>query len=299
MYYYDVYSLRVESNIRIPEFPPADKGDVDLKILRGERFKNNKSIRDFVDSVSNEDHCNLDERIIHSKNHSISRVSKQRVIIHPFEHIKDDQIRLPLLGVVPSVVQALRGKVSLHASAVEIEGKAVGFLGDKGQGKSTLCADLVKAGHKLITDDALIISKGDDGKLKVYPGPYGIKLWPDASKRLGIPVDELNPVFNGSHRHIWRPDYARCNHEVELGCLIFLEDGNKIHSECITNKVAIKSLMENEIRFRLKMRQRKGDVQQLMGGLLDLCRDVDVQRLHRPRSTVYSDEVVKHLKAGM
>ncbi len=51
----------------------------------------------------------------------------------------------------------LRGALVLHASAVDIGGRALAFVGRSGMGKSTVAALMCGAGARLITDDVLRI----------------------------------------------------------------------------------------------------------------------------------------------
>ena len=58
-------------------------------------------------------------------------------------------------GLLVSVLLALRGEFALHASTVEVDGRAVAFIGESGMGKSTLAAMACATGAKLVTDDLL------------------------------------------------------------------------------------------------------------------------------------------------
>ena len=50
-----------------------------------------------------------------------------------------------------------RHMMTLHASAVEVGGGVVAFVGYKGAGKSTTAASLFAQGHPLVTDDLLVM----------------------------------------------------------------------------------------------------------------------------------------------
>ena len=67
--------------------------------------------------------------------------------------------------------------------------KAIAFVGDSGYGKSTLAAAFLAAGHRLLTDDVLVLKKGDGGEFYAYPGPRRIKLVPEIAERFlrGLP----------------------------------------------------------------------------------------------------------------
>ena len=64
-------------------------------------------------------------------------------------------VPLFLCGTVLSFVLTVAGRCVLHASSVEVDGKALAFVGQAGRGKSTVAAMLAAAGAPLITDDVL------------------------------------------------------------------------------------------------------------------------------------------------
>jgi len=62
---------------------------------------------------------------------------------------------------------------TLHASAVEISGRAVLILGPSGSGKSALALDLMSRGASLIADDRTVVSRVAD--VPVASAPDGIR----------------------------------------------------------------------------------------------------------------------------
>lgn len=64
----------------------------------------------------------------------------------------------------------------LHATAVLTDRGVVAFLGNSGDGKSTLAALLVRHGCKLVTDDMLVLVRERRGWL-AQPGPPRLKLY--------------------------------------------------------------------------------------------------------------------------
>jgi hypothetical protein len=64
--------------------------------------------------------------------------------------------RLVLAQVLP-LAAVLHGMEILHASAVEVAGRAVAFLGGSGVGKTTVAARIVARGARLVTDDVLAV----------------------------------------------------------------------------------------------------------------------------------------------
>jgi len=91
-----------------------------------------------------------------------------------------EPIHTYLLGQALSFALIKQGFEPLHATAVNVDGGAVAFLGESGYGKSSLGAAFVQAGHQILTDDLLVLSERD-GRFTAYPGPPRIKLYPEVA----------------------------------------------------------------------------------------------------------------------
>lgn len=70
---------------------------------------------------------------------------------------------------------ALRGDLVLHASAVEVGGRAVLFCGPTLRGKSTLARALGESGCRVLGEDGIAISLGEDGPV-AFPGARGVRM---------------------------------------------------------------------------------------------------------------------------
>lgn len=101
---------------------------------------------------------------------------------HAPENASLDAARLDVTGRVLALALHAGGDLCFHASAVAIGGAAVGFLGAKGMGKSTLAWALVRAGARLLTDDTLRVRPGSPAI--AYPGVHELRLRPDVATRL-------------------------------------------------------------------------------------------------------------------
>lgn len=80
------------------------------------------------------------------------------------------------------------GGLFLHGSAVSIHGRAIAFLGESGDGKTTLAGAFAKAGHPFLTEDVIeLVAQGEDYWLQ--PKPSGLRLYPDSAHWLtGAPA---------------------------------------------------------------------------------------------------------------
>jgi len=88
-----------------------------------------------------------------------------------------------LMGPVMGYVLRRRGIVSLHASAVSIDGRAIALVGEAGAGKSTTAAAFATLGYGILSDDLVPLDDRKDGFLAL-PGYPRINLWPDSVRAL-------------------------------------------------------------------------------------------------------------------
>ncbi len=107
----------------------------------------------------------------------------QRIACRELNGASRESFQTYLMGQVLSFVLLRQGIEPLHATTVVIDGEAVAFLGDCGYGKSTFGAAFLQAGHRLLTDDLLILKQAGD-RFVAHPGPPRIKLFPEVARAL-------------------------------------------------------------------------------------------------------------------
>jgi hypothetical protein len=102
-----------------------------------------------------------------------------------------------MLGQALSFALIKQGFEPLHATVVLVDGQAVAFLGECGRGKSSIAAAFLQAGHRLLTDDQLVLTN-HDRVWTAHPGPPRIKLFPEIAERFlgaraaGTPITHLS-----------------------------------------------------------------------------------------------------------
>jgi hypothetical protein len=74
-----------------------------------------------------------------------------------------------LVGRILPWASVLRGLEPFHASAVDIDGRAVAIVGHSGAGKTSLALQLTARGAGFVTDDVLAVDE-QDGVLRAHPG---------------------------------------------------------------------------------------------------------------------------------
>src|SRR5258706_15551161 len=105
------------------------------------------------------------------------------IVYGPLGDASEESIQTYLLGQVLSYALTKQGHEPLHATVVVLGGRAIGFLGESGMGKSTLAAAFLKTGASLLTDDLRRLAPDGEGYL-AFPGPPRTKLLPHAAEEL-------------------------------------------------------------------------------------------------------------------
>lgn len=115
----------------------------------------------------------------------------QRVTVQPVLPEDAPDICVFLLGTILGILCFQRGVLPLHASAVEIGGKALLLSGNSGAGKSTLAAAISARGHRLLSDDLCALEVRDGQPPKLHPAFPCLKLWRDSAEQLQVAVEGL------------------------------------------------------------------------------------------------------------
>ena len=101
------------------------------------------------------------------------------------------------LGPVLGFVLRRRNITCLHASGVEIQGRAVCFCGDAGYGKSTTAAALALRGLPVLAEDIVVLEESG-GEICAVPGYPRVCLWPESVGMLfgrDDALPQLTPVW--------------------------------------------------------------------------------------------------------
>ncbi len=117
-----------------------------------------------------------------------------RIVGQPLGQPDIDLVELRFLGPVLSYWLERRGIPALHASAVEVNGRAIAFLSRHGGGKTGLAAAMMQAGHSLLTDDVLPVEEGS-GVFHARPGYPQMRMWPDEAAYFVARAEELPLVL--------------------------------------------------------------------------------------------------------
>ena len=284
MYFYKTYGLNIHSTLPLPELVPATEteadvvikfGKIDRSLLKINRlgfyfYMTAESVYFFWDNVGA----------------FLIRNGKE-IVIDPYSGVEERLLRLPLLGAVLAVLLHQRGFLSLHASAVEINGGAVVFLGGRGWGKSTLAATLYARGHQLIADDLVGLDIGSTRHPMVLPGFPQLKLLPEAAaSALGDDPETLPRVAIGYEKRARRGIDRFSDKSLPLKGIYELSKGSDLELKPLQPQEAIIQVIANSYIARVasQLLQGRGRTSSHFLQCTSLINNVPVYRIERPQS---------------
>ncbi len=134
----------------------------------------------------------------------------------------DMYLRTYLLGFGLSMLCLQRNIMTIHCSALVIDGKAYLIAGESGSGKSTISSILLKSTNLFLADDVTAIIPEDDGSIYAHPAfPYQ-KLCRDAALNQGYSLDELIYIDEEKDKFLVPCKDLFCYNKVPVGGLIYL-----------------------------------------------------------------------------
>jgi hypothetical protein len=139
-----------------------------------------------------------------------------------------EEVAIFLLGTVFGILLHQREQIVLHASAVQVNGKAVLFCGPSGAGKSTLAAALAQRGYPLVTDDFCTLAAAGSGAPLVHPDGRKLKLWAQAIERLDLAQHRGERVRRSLEKFYVEPGEA-FSEPLALGAVYALREARPPH----------------------------------------------------------------------
>jgi hypothetical protein len=222
--------------------------------------------------------------------------SGAHVYSRPLAGATDEAFHTYLLNQVLSFALLCRGVEPLHSTSVVVDGHAVAFLGDCGYGKSSLGAAFLAAGHRLLTDDLLVVDERPSGWVG-HPGPSRMKLFPEMADHFFGPGAARVPMNGGTPKAVLRiPEAAMHRAPAPLAALVFLHPpggaGDDVRLDRITPREAFIGLTTNTFNDLLRGPER---LRHHLFWASRVSASVPVWRLSYPRDLAVVPRVVERV----
>jgi hypothetical protein len=206
-----------------------------------------------------------------------------RIFIQKAAGAEDNAVRLFLQGSAFGALLHQRGVLPLHASAIQVNGKAVLFCGVSGIGKSTLAGAFLKRGYPVLADDICALSSGYDGIPLVLPAFPQLKLWADALRKLEKDLASLAKVRLELEKYGLPLEDRFCSEPIPLERIYVLNTTNadRIEMAAVTGLDKFNTLVKNTYRFRFT--EGLGSKPEHFQQCTMVGRHADIQQVTRPR----------------
>lgn len=194
---------------------------------------------------------------------------------------------LRLFGIPIAICTLAAGDLSLHASAVEIDGRAVLLAAPSMHGKTTLAAGFAAGGHRLLAEDTVRCSL--DEAPRVYPGPAVVRLRADMAASLEVPATTRLPALDeGRTPFLFAADVRGDGSPLPLAAVVMLRGAAAApRMEVVAGATAVRDLFS--LAFRLPTNDSRATC---FAQVADLASRVSVFNLERPRSVASLPDVV-------
>lgn len=199
-----------------------------------------------------------------------------------------------LVGPIMGLLLRLRGAVCLHASAVNVRGRAIVFVGSEGAGKSTTAAAFAKQGFPVLCDDIVpLVERGQ--QFLVLPAYRRVNLWPDSVKLLyGSPdaLPQIIPNWEKRCLDLGEDGETRFEeHALPIGAIYVLGDPtpNSVENfEAISQKIAMMTLVTNTYATNFLSAQQRAEE---FAALSRVVTAIEVRKINVERGSLQVDEL--------
>ena len=219
-------------------------------------------------------------------------VTPREIVIEPHGG-GDEDVTTFFVGPVVATLLQMRGVLTLHAAAVEMDAGAVLLIGSSGIGKSTLVAALVERGHALLADDLTGLAPAA-GNVLALPAFPRMRLWAEA-----MPAAERRQRVRRNLEQYWKPAAKFATAPRPVCAAFVLESHNRAVFDIkpVPPSRAFWTLWEHTYRKRLL--DALGQRQRHYRIGMALARDVPLIRVRRPdhpfRLAELADRIEAHI----
>jgi hypothetical protein len=242
---YLLFGLKVRSALPLPELAPVSWEGAPDVVIRADRI----------------DHPASDEGLTAVDDGMLLEIAEagrylvrdgSEIVVDPLPGIDPRNVRLFLLGSAFGILLHQRGLLPLHANAVEIQGRAIAFMGASGSGKSTLAAWFYDHGHAILADDVCVVDFDSSGNAQAHAGIPRLRLWLDALHRSGRTSDQLHRSYIERDRELDKFDLpideGRPDRTLPLAAIYLLDRGDEFAISRIRGVEAAEAVMANTYR---------------------------------------------------
>ena len=290
---YVAYRLRWRSSVTLPfAASPGPAGEPDVTVRPGETPE---SLPGAARGTPHVFEAAPGAALLHVAGVARYFVTPREIVVEPRGGSDEDVVTF-LVGPALAALLQMRGVLTLHAAAVEMDAGAVLLLGGSGAGKSALAAALVERGHALLADDVtgLAPAAGDVLALPAFPC---MRLWADA-----LPAADRRQRVRPNLEQYWKPAarFAAAPRPVCAAFVLESHDRADFDVEPMPSSQAFRGMRRYTYRKRLLDVLGQRSTQYRIG--MAFARGVSLVRVRRPsdhpfRPAELADRIEAHVRS--
>lgn len=289
MFFFKAHGLQIKSEINFPELIKNDSG-ADVTIKFGEIDPSAGILCEGVFRIASKYRITGDSVQLIWNDIEICEISHgKEIIVNRSTGIEENFLRALILGPAFGILLHQRSRLVLHASAVEIFGGAVAFMGFNRIGKSTTTMAFNYHGHPIVADDILSVEFDENGTPIVFPGFPRIKLWPEAAEQFYDDLEAFPRIHSESEkRSCFIGDFAA--DPLPLKRIYVIEKNEKMGVEMLKPQESVIELLRNSYCANIFQNEEQSSN---LAQYADLAKKVQLMRLNVEDSLEKLSELVK------
>jgi len=262
------FGLVWRSDVPLPNFEPVDEATADVEVcivretLAREEVARHRNAVIFEDGV----------RYYAYDGSVLDIVGTNRIDVMPGPNWQG-ALPVHFWGTISALLLALRGFLPIHGTAVEVGGRAVLLCGRSGAGKSTVAANLVALGAKLISDDLSVLRMVPGDVPRLLAGRPGMRVHRETADWLlsQAKVDSVVPSYDS--KVVVRPLRVEAFSQLPLERIVLLDS-----EEAALPKMFLSAVLRAQIFRREIMRKLSGHNTR-MDAIAEIVERIDIKRI--------------------
>jgi hypothetical protein len=288
-YYYEVYGLKIKSDIELPELLKSNDANYEINICTGiapiKVLKNIEQGRNI--------YLNCKEIWFNIKAVGTYLIyNGNTVVVDKNINADIEDVKAYLLGSALGMLLFQRNTLAIHGGTIVINDKTLTIVGDSGAGKSTLTAALRLKKYLFMADDVSVVNDN----LMINSSYPQQKLCEDTMLKLGYKLKQFKKINNDREKYniLVKEDFI--SKPVKMGaiCEIKVGDNSKVEIEEINGKE--KLLILNNNIYRIELIKKSGIPPEYFKKCLEIAQNIKIYRMYRPKDKYTISEQIKVLE---
>ncbi|CUU46373.1 hypothetical protein [Clostridium beijerinckii] len=292
-HYYEVYGLKIKSDIELPELIKSDGLDYEINICVG------NTPNDVLKSIEQGRNLYLDYKKIWFNIKSVGTYliyNGNTIVVDRCANSEAEDVKAYLLGSALGLMLFQRNTLAIHGGTVVINNKTLTLVGDSGSGKSTLTTALRLHKHLFMADDVSVVNDN----LMVNSSYPQQKLCKDTMLKLGYKLSEFKKIDDDREKYkvpVVRENFV--SEPIKMGAICEIRVGNnsKIEIEEIRGKEKLITLINNI--YRIELIKKRGIRPEYFKKCLKIAQNIKFYRMYRPQNKYTIDEQIKVLENAL